>query len=613
MESTLFFEPCRGMPVSSLNSETGTSERLSGRTSSPNFYTIMVRALALFVPIGALIALVIVLIFVQNRANERALRELEAMQAVTRQADIISTEFTSIVSDLLYLANQVALQSYFSEPTPERRVRLERDYELFISRKGIYDQVRYLDVSGMEVVRVNYGPENPEVVPAEMMQDKADRDYVQVAHLNRDEVYISSFDFNIEDGQVEQPLKPMIRFATPVFDSQQRRMGVLVLNYLGRRPIRRIEELSTRVSGSLILINEDGFWLRGEQVNGEWEFRLNSDRTFGSDYPDAWQRIVLAEQGQFLADQGLFTFRKVPILSESGMIPSGGGPETIRNAPSLTVVSFVPNNTLYRRSNTLLGQLLIVYVVVSFFLIVLLWLLSTAMVVRREAQQRLEESEVRLRTLSASLLTAQEDERRTISRDLHDDLGQLVTAICLDLERGLIVTVDSKKESIVRLALEKTQSLLDKVHEISAKLRPRILDDLGLQDAARSLVRDFKDRTGIELRLEMKFDHHNVPQEISQNVYRILQEALNNVAKYAGTERAVVHLNVHTNGVELDVCDEGMGFCLDELNGATLGILGMRERAELLGGTFQIITAPGEGTEIHVSIPLREMAHGPKG
>lgn len=574
----------------------------------------MVRALALFIPIAALIALVMVYLFAQNRINERALRELEAMQAVTGQAEIIDTEITSIVSDVLYLANQNALKSYVSGATAEGRAHLEEDYRLFISRKGIYDQVRYLDEFGMEVVRVNYRPESPEIVLAEELQNKADRYYFQEAmRLNRDEVYISPFDLNVEQGQVELPLKPMMRFATPVFDQQQRRMGVLVLNYLGDRPILRIEELSARVLGTLILINEDGFWLDGKKVDGEWEFLLKSDHTFGTDHPDAWKRLMNAEQGQFLVDEGLFTFQTVSIPSRLGQTVSGGDPAARIDSPLVTVVSFVPSDILYRRSNTLLSQLLTVYVVVAYFLIILLWLLSVATVERGNAQQKLRESEARLRTLSARLLTAQEDERRTISRDLHDDLGQLVTAICLDLERCLLLTADAKRESSIRRALEKSQSLLDKVHEISARLRPRILDDLGLRDAVQSFVSEFEDRTGIELHLELEFEHYNVPREISQNVYRIIQEALSNMAKHAHTHRATLRLHVRTDGLELVVRDEGAGFCVDKLDDSTLGVLGMRERTELLGGTFQIIAALGEGTEVVVSIPLRQRAHEPVG
>lgn len=555
-----------------------------------------------------------VFLFVQNRVNERALRESEATQAVTGQAEIIGTEIASVVSDVLYLANQDALQSYLSGATPERRARLENDYRLFISRKGIYDQVRYLDDAGTEVVRVNYRPENPYVVPAKELQDKANRYYFQKgAHLDRDEVFISSFDLNVEHGQVELPLRPMIRFATPVFDKYQRRKGVLVLNYQGSRPIQRIEELSARVLGSLILITNDGSWLRGKKVGRKWEFHLNSGRTFGLDHPEAWEQIENAEHGQFLTDEGLFTFQTVLIPSQSGRVVSSGDPASPKGAPFVTVVSFVPKETLYRRSNTLLGQLLTVYFVVTYFLIILLWLLSVATVARRKAQQKLKESEARLRILSTRLITAQEDERRTISRDLHDDLGQLVTAICLDLERGLLQGADAKKESSLRRALEKSQCLLDKVHEISAKLRPRILDDLGLRDAVRSYVGEFEDRTGIELHLEMNFNHHNVPREVSQNVYRIIQEALNNMAKHAHTERATMSLNVGTDGIELAVSDEGAGFSMDKLNDSTLGLLGMRERTELLGGTFQIIAALGEGTKILISIPLRQRAHEPVG
>ncbi len=238
--------------------------------------------------------------------------------------------------------------------------------------------------------------------------------------------------------------------------------------------------------------------------------------------------------------------------------------------------------------------------------LVLAWYLAYAAVLRRDHERHLAESAAQMRSLSAQLLTAQEDERRNVSRDLHDELGQVVTSITLDLQRAAQAGDRDRKDELIGRALQGAGCLLDTIHEISARLRPAMLDDLGLKDAVQSLLSDYERRTGIVTCAELHFDHASPPVAVSENVYRILQEALTNVSKHARAGEVHVKLLVQPGAVDLSVRDNGVGLAPGALDGKRLGIPGMRERVELLNGSFAVGTAAGGGTEVRVTIPLSQ-------
>ncbi|MBI3468206.1 MAG: hypothetical protein HY000_34815 [Planctomycetes bacterium] len=176
----------------------------------------------------------------------------------------------------------------------------------------------------------------------------------------------------------------------------------------------------------------------------------------------------------------------------------------------------------------------------------------------------------------------------------------------LELEQALVAEDDAKRRTLIERALAGERHLLERVHALSARLRPSMLDDLGLKEAVRSLLADYEGRTGIVSHATLRFDRADVPAAVGDNLFRILQEALINVAKHSGAKEVFVNLDVTADRVALNVRDAGAGFDLERLNGRGLGILGMRERAELLGGAFTLRSDPAYGTEVSVEVPLRK-------
>ena len=191
-------------------------------------------------------------------------------------------------------------------------------------------------------------------------------------------------------------------------------------------------------------------------------------------------------------------------------------------------------------------------------------------------------------------------QRNGLSRDLHDQLGQQVTAISLDLRSLQKKTRESDASPLLRKAIEETDELLQSLHEIATRVRPSVLDDLGLPDAVDSLLTEYQQRTGVQVSSQLHFHEDRIPAPVRENVYRILQEALANVASHAKVDEAQVIIQTDRHMLRMSVRDAGIGFQPNGQQQSTrLGILGMRERVELLNGQFELESTPGEGAASH--------------
>jgi signal transduction histidine kinase len=227
---------------------------------------------------------------------------------------------------------------------------------------------------------------------------------------------------------------------------------------------------------------------------------------------------------------------------------------------------------------------------------------------RRAAEQRerAEETTEEIRKLSTRLRHAQEEERRAISRELHDDVGQTLTALRMELGTLERLRVADTPEFETRLAELKAmaEQSLHVTKDIAAGLRPSVLDDLGLAAAVQKQAREFSKRTGVVVDVAVDGPLEGLRDPHTTYVYRIVQEALTNCAKHARAQRIEVSLTDHGDSVELIVADDGVGFNRERTSTAGLGLIGMQERVRELGGTVVVQSAPGQGTSIRVSIPL---------
>ena len=249
---------------------------------------------------------------------------------------------------------------------------------------------------------------------------------------------------------------------------------------------------------------------------------------------------------------------------------------------------------------------------------------------RKAAEEALKKSERRstellhqsrqmqeqLRHLSHQLLSAQEEERKTISRELHDEIAQTLTSINVHLEPLKAAAALNIKDLQKRIT--RTQRLVEKsvqiVHKFARELRPSVLDDLGLIPALHSFVKSFSRRTRIGIHLRIFAGVEQLDGAKRTVLYRVAQESLTNVARHAHATQVEMRIEKLADSVHMQINDNGRSFpvqrTLHTKKNNRLGLLGMRERVEMVGGSFSIESAPGKGTSIKAQIPFR---NGPGG
>ncbi|HEY1110113.1 MAG TPA: ATP-binding protein, partial [Opitutaceae bacterium] len=228
--------------------------------------------------------------------------------------------------------------------------------------------------------------------------------------------------------------------------------------------------------------------------------------------------------------------------------------------------------------------------------------LENEVLVRRAAEERAEEHAARLQALSNRLIRVQEEERGALARELHDQIGQLLTGLRFQLEAARTAAPSPPLGE----ALDITGGLLRTVRELTLQLRPRVLDDLGLGPALEWQARLFYGQTGIAVELDLALPPGRLAAEIETSAFRLVQEALTNVARHSGAQTALVTATADERTLHVEVSDRGRGFdpATARARHDSLGLAGLAERVRLAGGQFELVSHPGRGTRLHAEFPL---------
>ena len=226
---------------------------------------------------------------------------------------------------------------------------------------------------------------------------------------------------------------------------------------------------------------------------------------------------------------------------------------------------------------------------------------------RKAGEEELRKSRERLRLLTASLESNREEESKRISREIHDELGQNLTAAKYEVAdlRKASPSDHPELESRLDSLNRRLDSVTEDVKRIARNLRPPLLDHFGLEAALECLASDFQQRTGIQCKCELRASSHPIAEAIATSVFRMCQEALTNVARHAHASQIELSLHCDHDELVVQIIDDGRGITTEELRKPTLGLLGMEERARRLGGQFQIGPAGVKGTKVDIVIPLK--------
>ena len=225
----------------------------------------------------------------------------------------------------------------------------------------------------------------------------------------------------------------------------------------------------------------------------------------------------------------------------------------------------------------------------------------------RERTQELQEL-FRLRDrLMVKLISTKEEEQRHVARELHDDTSQALATLIVTLGAITRTTEEATTREHLQDARGQIVDALENVKRIIRDLRPRLLDDLGLQSAIQWYLTERCSDNGLKGSLHVFGDEKSLDPRTETDVYRVVQEALNNVVRHSGATCAWVNLSWHRDVLSIEVMDNGQGFSVDEMldgSASGLGLLGMHERVDILGGTISVDSKLGHGTTVHVDIPI---------
>ncbi|MGL4798583.1 MAG: HD-GYP domain-containing protein [Cellulosilyticaceae bacterium] len=313
-------------------------------------------------------------------ADQRERGQLQIYDNFERIEEEYQRRYETITNDLLYLSEAYVLKDYIACPTEEHYLKLRDEWILFFNYHTIYDQICYLDESGQEVVRINYKDGKGEGVERERLQDKGGRYYfVESMWLKEKEVYVSRIDLNIENQQIEEPIKPMMRFATPVYTSDGTPKGVVVFNYYAKRLLDQLQVLQRMFKADLQVLNEEGYWLyHGNEPELCWGFMYGDvERKLGYRKPELMREIKMSagEPHTYYGEEGgVYYYKKLMNKKMSGEM-------TPNQDKYLILLTHMPNTIdAYRHPNCFISA------VMTFFdeykgEMLLIWLASFSIVV----------------------------------------------------------------------------------------------------------------------------------------------------------------------------------------------------------------------------------------
>ncbi len=343
-------------------------------------------------------------LYYEELSQAQRQEELRDSAILERLSHSFSINFDTIVTDLDFLSRTHETRHFLAHKNMPYRHDLTKDFISFVQTKKQYDQVRLINAKGQEVVRINYENGEAKAVPHEELQNKHDRYYFQeTAKLKKGEVFVSPLDLNIENNKIERPLKPMLRFATPLFHDDGTFGGIIILNYRAESFLKQIRSIRTPSDSTGVLLTAEGYWMVGEDKQEEWGFMFpeRSHETFQLKYPQAWERIKKGKTGQFYAHEMLISYTTINPTDEAQISSShtesllhAKNNERVWKAVILTPLGGI-SKTLAKVQTTLLITL--------FLLLSLLgtgiFIYAGAVLQRKKALIKLTENEKRIRSI----------------------------------------------------------------------------------------------------------------------------------------------------------------------------------------------------------------------
>ncbi len=576
------------------------------------------------------LAVLSVLSYMDVRSMIRTMK-LREYGSVLLKVKSIENHLNPVVTDITLLVSDQILQDFINNRSHENRKRLQKDFLMVAEVRDSYDQIRYIDNRGMEIVRINNRNGKPVIVPDSKLQSKKDRYYFKnTISLNRGEIYASPFDLNVEGGKIEQPVKPMIRIGMPVFDSKGRKRGIVIINYRGDdlldefSGVRRINNTGILSRGEFWLLNSEGYYLKGPSGEKEWAF-MYPDRkeiSFAEDYPAEWEVIRSKENGQIMGAHGLFTYATVyPFNFKPGKTVKIGGEISKTGGYKWKVLSFVSHPVIKKDICSVLWKYILIFIFINAISLFGSIRIAGANIKNREAEKKIKKALGEAEDANK----AKSEFLANMSHEIRTPMNSILGFSELLMER----IKDGEEHEFIKEINTSGKNLLSLINDIldlsimdSAKIeiRDTSVDIRSLLDDLKMFFRVKAGNKGIDLRFKASGD---IPETVIMDGIRLRQILINiigNAVKF--TEKGYVKVTADIRSKKdsdhftlvIDIEDTGIGIpeesrsrifepfeqagkgSLAKYGGTGLGLAISRRLIKIMNGTIEVVHKKQPGT-----------------
>lgn len=357
-------------------------------------------------------------------------------QAVSNKIDIVHHLMTKhSFTDIKILAQRNVIQKYIENKSEHNKEEIIEQMIIFTEITGVYDKIFYINETGMEIAGVDYNEGEPlAITESELQNRSSDYCFKDTIVLEEGQVFVSPLDLNIENGLIEIPFKPIIRFGTPVFDYNGTKRGIVIINYCAEEIISAInEDTFSKVSKNAIL-NNNGYWILGLDPELEWGFMLENgtENTIENEYPGVWSLISNSTSGQFRTNNGLLTYRTFYPLTEGYIYSSGSmkpyepsNDNVSSDAYYWKILTIISNDEILKIQNEIFSSYLIYYSII--FAVTTIFSFSIGFLLNK---QKMLEKEIQREIVEKNrMLIVQRSELFEYARTMNHDLRGVFTKI----------------------------------------------------------------------------------------------------------------------------------------------------------------------------------------
>lgn len=540
----------------------------------------------------------------------------------------------SVLSDLAFLANGQEVERAFpadGSDDEEGTVLLARLFQRFAETHRMYDQIRLIDADGGEKIRINGAEQAPFIVPAEELQDKSNRYYFdETMGRESGSVYVSPLDLNLENGVIEEPHKPMLRFGTPIFDAMGKGRGILMFNFLGKELLEVFDELDAGSRGDLMLVNSDGFWCRSSEADSDWGwmFEERKGRSFAALHPDAWSRISKDKRGQIRTARGIYTYVTIQVPPSEALQGQ---------ARHWKGISFVPRAVYAEEFQKIASWLLLCWAGAVTLAGSGSWRLGLAQSLRRQHEAALEQSRERAIATSQS--------KSELLANLSHEIRTPINGVIVMTELLLDSPLDSKQKDYTRLAKDSAGSLLillndlldlSKIEAGQLNLDPHPFHLRTMLEETFKGLSARAEYLGLALRYEIAPEIPEILRGDSARLRQILENLVGTAVKFTPEGEIIVKVkevaaDESGYGIQLrfEITNPGFGLSRElrarvfdaftredgtrasNHGSAGLGLAVSSQLVRIMGGRIRVDTDSGVGSRFQFTLPFGHTKEDP--